>query len=48
MNSKCQDVILIYSLCGCPFKGSFIYSLHCCHLSAQISRYYAFLFKLNC
>nr|DAO17415.1 MAG TPA: hypothetical protein [Caudoviricetes sp.] len=26
----------------------FIYSLHCRHLSAQISRYYAFLFKLNC
>nr|DAU04514.1 MAG TPA: hypothetical protein [Caudoviricetes sp.] len=31
MNSKCQDVILIYSLFGCPLKGSFIYSLHCRH-----------------
>ena len=31
---------------GCEQLVIFYYSLHCRHLSAQISRYYAFLFKL--
>nr|DAX07476.1 MAG TPA: hypothetical protein [Bacteriophage sp.] len=26
----------------------FIYSLHCCHFLAQISRYHAFLLRFNC